>query len=203
MQISGIEAPQEIPGPWHVSFPPNLVAPAEINLPELISLHKHAEKGVRYFSGTATYTKGFQVGKKPAAGGKRLYLDLGRVEVFAEVRLNGKNLGVVWRPPFRLDITEATRPGENNLEVMVTNLWPNRLIGDEHLPPENEYEETRSLFGGAIKKLPDWYVEGKPKPLGGRITFATWKHFDKDSPLLESGLVRPVRLLSAVRHALA
>ena len=65
------------------------------------------------------------------------------------------------------------------------------LIGDEHLPPENEYDETSSLFGGAIKKLPAWYLEGKPKPPGGRITFTTWKHFDKDSPLLESGLSAP------------
>ena len=73
----------------------------------------------------------------------------------------------------------------------------------EHLPPENEYEESRGPFGGAIKKLPDWYVEGNPKPPGGRITFTTWKHFDKDSPLLESGLIGPVRLLTAVRYGLA
>jgi len=127
-----------------------------------------------------------------------LHLDLGRVEVFAEVRLNSKNLGVLWRPPRRVDITETVRPGENNLEVLVTNLWSNRLIGDEHLPPENQYDESGGMFGGAIKELPDWYVEGKPKPPGGRITFATWKHFDKDSPLLESGLAGPVLLRTAV-----
>ena len=198
MQISGIDAPREIRGPWHVSFPPNLGAPPEVTLPELISLHRHAEASVRYFSGTATYTNRFHVANNAMAGGKRLYLDLGRVEVFAEVRLNGKSLGVLWRPPRRVDVTEAVRPGENNLEVLVTNLWPNRLIGDEHLPPENEYEQTRSLFGGPIKKLPAWYVEGKPKPPGGRITFTTWKHFDKNSPLLESGLVGPVLLRTAV-----
>ena len=202
VKVSTIEAPQMIQGPWRVSFPPDLGAPAEITLPELISLHRHSEKGVRYFSGTATYSKGFHA-RKPGAGGKRVFLDLGQVEVFAKVHLNGHNLGTLWRPPYRVDITEAIRSGENNLEVLVTNLWPNRLIGDESLPPENEYEETRSLFGGPIKKLPDWYVEGKPKPPGGRITFTTWKHFDKDSPLLESGLVGPVRLLTAMRHDLA
>jgi (4-O-methyl)-D-glucuronate---lignin esterase len=202
VEISAIEAPQRIRGPWHVNFPSNLGAPPEITLPELISLHKHSEEGVRYFSGTATYSKSFHA-EQPGAGGKRIFLDLGQVEVFAEVHLNGRNLGVLWRPPYRVDVTEAIRSGENKLEVLVTNLWANRLIGDEHLPPENEYEETGSLFGGAIKKLPDWYVEGKPKPPGGRITFTTWKHFDKDSPLLESGLVGPVRFLTALRHVLA
>jgi hypothetical protein len=201
LEVSTIEAPQPVHGPWRVTFPPNLGAPPEITLPELISLHKHSQDGVRYFSGTATYSNGFHA-EHPGAGGKRLFLDLGQVEVFAEVHLNGRNLGVLWRPPYRADITDAVRSGENKLEVLVTNLWPNRLIGDEHLPAENEYEETRSLFGGAIKKLPDWFMEGKPKPPGGRVTFTTWKHFDKNSPLLESGLVGPVRLLTAVLHPL-
>ena len=85
--------------------------------------------------------------------------------------------------------------GENKLEVLVTNQWVNRLIGDEQLPPENEYDPD-----GAIKVIPDWYLQGKPKPAGGRTTFATWKHFDKDSPLLVSGLVGPVSLRTAIRR---
>ncbi len=202
VHVSAIEPPRTISGPWHVSFPPNLGAPVEITLPELISLHKHAESGVRYFSGTATYRKRFSA-DRGETDGKRIFLDLGEVEIFAEVHLNGRNMGVLWRPPYRVDVTEALHSAENELEVLVTNLWPNRLIGDEQLPAENEYEETSSVFGGAIKKLPDWYLDGKAKPPGGRITFTTWKHFDKDSPLLESGLVGPVRLLTAVRHRLA
>jgi hypothetical protein len=125
------------------------------------------------------------------------------VEVCAEVHLNGRNLGVLWKPPLRLDVTGAIHSGENNLEVLVTNLWPNRLIGDEQLPAENEYDESSRLFGGPIKSLPQWYIEGKPKPAGGRITFATWKHFDKDSPLVESGLIGPVLLRTAVRRPIS
>jgi hypothetical protein len=201
-RVSAIGQPVEIKGPWRVSFPPNLGAPPEITLPELVSLHKHSEDGVKYFSGTATYSKRFSVPAGATAGDKRLFLDLGWVEVLAEVRLNSKELGSLWKAPYRVDITEAVRTGDNDLEIRVTNLWPNRLIGDEQLPPENEYDMSGGLFGGEIKRLPDWYVQGKPKPPGGRITFTTWKHYDKDSPLLESGLVGPVRLRTAVRRTI-
>lgn len=187
VEISGIGEPIEIGGSWHVAFPPNLGAPREVVLPELISLHKHADPGVRYFSGTATYTKRFNF--SASAEGKRLYLDLGWVQVMANVRLNGKDVGALWKSPYRMDVTEVIRPGENNLEVQVSNLWVNRLIGDEQLPPEYDYGAD-----GRILKLPAWYVEGKPKPPGGRIAFATWKHYKKDSPLVESGLLGPVRL---------
>jgi hypothetical protein len=204
VQVSGIGRPVEIGGPWRVSFPPNLGAPSEVTLPELVSLHKHSEAGVRYFSGTATYTKRFSVAANATAGGKRLYLDLGWVEVLAEVRLNGRDLGTLWKLPYRVDITDAVRSGDNDLEIRVTNLWPNRLIGDEQLPPENEYVEGGSFLEvGAIKQLPDWYLQGKPKPPGGRITFATWKHYSKDDALLESGLIGPVLLRTAVRRAIS
>jgi hypothetical protein len=150
---------------------------------------------VKYFSGTATYSKQLTLSPGAASGDRRLYLDLGWVHVVAQVRVNGHELGMLWKPPFRLDITEAVRPGENKLEVLVSNQWVNRLIGDEQLPPENEYGPD-----GAVKAIPDWFLRGKPKPAGGRITFATWRHFDKDSPLLASGLVGPVRLRPAVRR---
>ena len=203
-QVSGIVQPREIRGPWRVTFPPDLGAPAEIGLPELTSLHRHREEGVRYFSGTATYRAHFQV-KYPILGGnRRLYLDLGRVAVVAQLHLNGRDLGVLWKAPFLVDVTEAIRSGENELEIQVTNLWTNRLIGDEHLPAENEYSNKEMLpfFGGAIKQLPQWYLDGKPKPPGGRITFATWKHYDKDSPLVESGLIGPVLLRDALLHGI-
>jgi len=195
LKISEIGKPLEIAGPWQVSFPPHLGAPPQVTLPELISLHQHSDPGVKYFSGTATYSKQISVPSGATTGDRRLYLDLGWVHVVAQVHVNGRDLGLLWKPPFRADITNAVRSGENKLEVLVTNQWVNRLIGDEQLPPENEYAP-----GGNIKVIPDWYLQGKPKPPGGRTTFATWKHFDKDSPLLASGLVGPVRLRTAVRR---
>ena len=196
MSVSGIPKPILIPGPWTVTFPPNLGAPPRITLPALKSLHRHEVDGVKYFSGTATYSTRFQVAADATANGKRLYLDLGRVEVIAEVRVNGKAAGNLWKFPYRAEITALVRPGENALEIEVTNLWPNRLIGDEQLPPEYEYAGVT----GGIKAIPDWYAQGKPKPPGARVGFATWKWYSKDDPLLESGLLGPVKLRTAIRR---
>ncbi len=192
-----VAEPVAVEGPWQVSFPAGRGAPDEITLPELMSLHKHADPGVRYFSGTATYTHPLDVPAEALADSRRVVLDLGRVEMIAEVAINGKELGTLWKPPFRVDVTGAVHPGENQLVVRVTNTWPNRLIGDEQLPAENEYLEDDS-----IRRLPDWYAQGEPKPPGGRSTFATWHFYDQDEPLVESGLVGPVRLLNPVQVVL-
>jgi hypothetical protein len=103
----------------------------------------------------------------------------------------------VWKPPYRIDVTDAVRVGDNILDVQVTNLWPNRLIGDEHLPAENDYSVSAFGWDGGIARLPDWYREGRPKPPGQRVAFTTWKHYSADSPLLESGLLGPVTLRGA------
>lgn len=134
---------------------------------------------------------------------KVIYLDLGAVEVIAEVIINGVNKGILWSRPFALDVTDVLKIGKNTLEIKVTNLWTNRLIGDEQLPVENDYVPGGGVNGiaalsrGAIKKLPDWYKNNENKPQGGRITFTTWKHYRKDSPLVESGLIGPVQLIPA------
>ncbi|WP_338871990.1 glycosyl hydrolase [Spirosoma sp. SC4-14] len=207
-QITDLGKPVDLKGPWQVNFPPDLGAPATITLPELASLHKHTDSGVKHFSGTAVYRQTVSVSARQLASNKRLWLDLGQVEVIAEVLVNGKNLGILWARPYRVDITDAAKAGTNTLEIRVTNLWPNRLIGDESLPEEATYTPGggasgfASLSNGAIEKLPDWYQQGKPKPTGGRITFATWQHYNKDSPLLESGLIGPVTLQSAVLKTL-
>jgi hypothetical protein len=207
LDVSGLDGAIHVEGPWRVNFPPGLGAPSEITLPRLSSLHRHFDSGVRYFSGTATYRARFDKPRQ-SGGGERLYLDLGRVEVIADVRLNGRNIGLLWKPPYRADITEAVGPAENELEVLVTNLWPNRLIGDEQFPPDYTYGDivpsgpASAGATGGIKELPEWFVQGRPRPPSRRVAFTTWKHYTKDSPLLESGLLGPVRLRRAVRRAI-
>ena len=185
-----LPAPLEVTGPWTVSFPPNWGAPTSVTLGKLISWTDHTNDGVRYFSGTATYEKEVEIPAGRLSAGRELWLDLGAVKNFAEVSLNGQDFGVLWKPPFRVNVTAAAKPDVNQLVVKVTNLWPNRLIGDEQLPPDCEWD------GKQLKAWPQWLLDGEPSPTG-RLTFTTWHHWAKDSPLLESGLLGPVTLRTA------
>jgi hypothetical protein len=200
-EIKDVPGPVTLGGKWDVKFAPGLGAPEHIVLEHLISWTEHTNAGVKYFSGTATYSKDFELPADFIAKNRRVILDLGKVQVIAEVKLNGKELGILWKPPFRLDVTDATKPGENRLEVKVVNLWPNRLVGDEQLAEDCEWRTHRADYGDPLLKWPTWLLEGKPSPTG-RFTFATWKHWYKDSPLLESGLLGPVTINCAERVTL-
>jgi hypothetical protein len=126
-----------------------------------------------------------EIPQDPLGSNKQLWLDLGVVKNFAEVKLNGKDLGILWKPPFRMNVTGVANPGTNKLEIKVTNLWPNRLIGDEQLPADTVWR------GKQLANWPVWLLEGKPSP-SGRFTFTTWHHWTRDEALLESGLIGPV-----------
>ncbi len=182
--VADIPQPVEIAGPWDVTFPPNWGAPAKITLDKLISWTDHADSGVKYFSGTATYLKTFAWDSKKQKG-ERYVLDLGDLKNFADVELNGQALSLLWKPPYRLDVTDALKTGKNTLRVKITNLWPNRLIGDEQLPEDREWD------GKHLKAWPQWVLDGKPSPTG-RFTFTTWHHWYKDDQPLPSGLFGPV-----------
>ena len=104
------------------------------------------------------------------------------------MRLNGQDCGIAWKPPYRVDISGAARAGENELEIAVVNLWINRLIGDEQLPLDGNWKDFETLL-----EWPDWFQTGKPRP-SGRYTFTSCRHYTKDSPLVPSGLLGPVRL---------
>jgi hypothetical protein len=117
-------------GPWQVSFQEKRGAPAFITLNELGSLSNHTDTGVKYFSGTATYTKVVKAQKSWLAKDKELWLDLGDVGNLAEVIVNGKSYGISWKQPFQVNISGGLQKGENKIEIKVTNLWVNRLIGD-------------------------------------------------------------------------
>jgi len=169
-----------------------------VTLERLISWTDHPNPGVKYFSGTATYRRQFEVPREMLARNLSLYLDLGRVSVIAQAKLNGRDLGILWKPPFRADITDFLHAGANELLVSVVNLWPNRLIGDEQLPDDCEWippstpgNPTPPNYGAALARWPQWFLAQKPSPTG-RLTFTTWKFWTKDDPLMESGLLGPV-----------
>ena len=190
LDVPAMPAPVNIAGPWDVEFPAGWGAPPRVSFERLISWTSHPDRGVKYFSGTASYRRRIDISADMVGDGRKLYLDLGRVQVIAEVRLNGKDLGILWKPPFRVELTAAARAGANDLEIRVTNLWPNRLIGDDFLPEDTDRN------GFQLTRWPQWLLDGKPSPTG-KVTFSTWKHWTKDDPLLESGLLGPVTLEAA------
>ena len=190
VDVPPLPAPVDVAGPWQLRFPSGWGAPPAVTLPELVSWKNHKDAGVKFFSGTATYTKSLVIPAHFLGEHRRLVLDLGRVEVMAKVALNGQDLGILWKPPYRVDITAAAKVGDNHLEVAVVNLWPNRLIGDEKLPEDSERKPD-----GTLKAWPAWLLEGKPSPTG-RYTFSSWRLWKRDDLLLDSGLLGPVTLRS-------
>lgn len=134
----------------------------------------------------ATYHTTIKLSENVIADKKTdIYLHLGEVNNLARIRVNGKDMGVVWTAPFRIKITDAVIRGENKIDIEVANLWPNRLIGDEKKPDD----------GIKDNKWPDWLLNGKPRT-SGRYTFTTYKHYNVDSPLLKSGLIGPVKIMT-------
>ena len=178
-----------VSGPWLVRFDPKWGGPADaVTFASLEDWSKRPEEGIKYYSGTATYRTSFQFNRSESS--PAIWLDLGKVAVMVEVHLNGKNLGILWKPPFRVEVTGAVKDGENTLELRVVNLWINRQIGDEHLP-----EDSDRNANGTLKSWPQWVQEGKPSPTG-RYTFTDWRLWKKDDPLVESGLLGPVTIQS-------
>lgn len=180
-------------GPWQVRFDPQWGGPATpVIFEKTEDWTKRAEPGIRYYSGKAVYQKDFDTPVKPG-----LWLDLGVVHHTAEVRLNGTVLGVVWTAPWQLRIPEGLLLEHGNrLEIEVANVWANRLIGDEQEPADCEWVPGERGNGGSLKEFPEWFLKKQPRPSKGRFCFTTWNYFTKDSPLVPSGLLGPVRILS-------
>jgi len=182
---------QDITGPWTLSFDPDWGTKETVTLDTLTSWSEHSDPQVKYYSGTATYHKVFDVAESAIAEEQsRLSLDLGKVEIMASVRLNGKDCGITWKPPYRVNISHALRAGQNKLEIEVAGTWVNRMIGDEQLPLDADWKDWETLI-----EWPEWFKKGRPSPTG-RYTFTTARHYGKDSPLMPSGLLGPVRILS-------
>lgn len=175
-KVNKVELPEKrekevlvVDGPWSVVFQSERGAPPGATFSKLESYTESSVDGIKYFSGTASYTKTIRLSAKDLSEGK-LYLDLGVVKNLAEVTLNGVDLGVVWKKPFILDISDAAKNGENKLEVKVVNLWVNRLIGDAQPDVRN------------------------------KITYTTMPFYQAESPLQSSGLLGPVRIVSVVNE---
>jgi hypothetical protein len=187
-------APMALEGPWRLAFPPGWGAPPQVELPTLISWTEHSHPDVRHFSGTATYSMEFDL-PEGVSPDQRLWLELGTVQVMGQVILNGRDLGVLWKEPYTVEVTNAVRPGRNRIEVRVTNLWVNRLIGDAALPDDVEWGRGSAKGRGrAPVRIPEWAIQGTPRPAKERKAFATWQHFDAGDPLQSSGLPGPVIL---------
>jgi hypothetical protein len=142
-----------VSGPWDVAFEPDRGAPAEITLDKLVSWPESTNEGVKYFSGTATYTKTVVAGADWFNPDSRLWIDLGSVKNLAQVLLNGTPLGIVWKTPYRLDVTGALKPGANRIEIKVTNGWANRIIGDRQPNVTRTYTFTSPKFYRANSSL--------------------------------------------------
>lgn len=189
---AGTSAALALDDHWTVLFPSNLGAPPSIKLDKLASLSDHADPGVRYFSGTCTYTRDVDLPSDMLAQGNKVFIDLGTVKNLAQVRINGVDFGVLWKPPFRVNIAGALKPGNNHIEIEITNNWANRLIGDEQLPDDCEWIAVPGR-GWRLKEWPKWFIENNPRP-SPRIAFATWKYYSKGDPLPASGLIGPFKL---------
>jgi len=136
----------EIKTPWILSFPENWGAPSSVELDKLISWIDHENKGINYFSGTATYTNTFNISKEAYDNDKSIYIDLGVVLDVAEVFVNDKSVGVLWTKPFKLNIKDYIKEGKNKIEVKITNMWINRLTGDMDLPVEEKFCRTNRPY---------------------------------------------------------
>lgn len=136
-------------GAWQVGFPARLGAPAQVTLNNLLSWTVHPDEGVKYFSGTATYTKELTVPKAGLTAGKRLLLDLGAVRDIVVVKVNGTVADTLWKAPYVVDVTKRLRPGQNQLALLVTNQWDNRIVGDAKAPEAGRVLAKPAPFGGA------------------------------------------------------
>jgi len=187
-----------IGGDWQLHFDPKWGGPTNpVRFADLEDWTHRPEPGIKYYSGTSLYRKTFDY--PIAAPGTRhspVVLSLGTVHHLSRVRLNGRDLGVVWTAPWEMRVPAGLlKRYRNQLEIEVVNVWANRLIGDEQEPPDCEWLPGH-MGGQFLKAFPAWFRRGEPRPSKGRFCFTTWNYFTKDSPLVPSGLLGPVRLMT-------
>ncbi|MBS9461857.1 discoidin domain-containing protein [Flagellimonas sp. 389] len=193
VSIKDIPEPVDISKDWEVSFQEGHGYGGIVQFESLVDWSKHEIDSINYYSGTATYVKDFNLTKDHIEANTNVTLDLGTVHIAAEVIINGKKVAVSWMPPFQLDVTDFVHLGNNTLEIQLTNLWSNRLIGDERYPP-NDGGYQLGQHRATSLTMPEWYTNNEPRPPGKRTTFTTAPFYKKDDPLVPSGLIGPVQI---------
>ena len=173
---------EELEGAWEVAFDPEWGGPETIQFEALQDWRLHSERGIQYYSGSASYRKSFDAPESALSG--QSFLSLGVVHDICRVRLNGKDLGVLWTSPWRVETTGLLKAKGNQLEIEVVNGWVNRLVGDQQTGDKN----VRSV------SWPSGLLDGKSYETG-RYTFFTARPYKANSPLMPSGLLGPVRLM--------
>jgi hypothetical protein len=155
-----------------VNFPPNWGAPPSIVFDRLISWTESEDSGIKYFSGTATYQNSFKLDAGSVK--KKMILDLGEVRDVAEVFINGKSAGILWKKPYQAEISQLVKTGENDLKIEIVNLWVNRMTGDMLSDPKDRYCKTNQSF----------------------MKSEVWPGGDEPFKLQTAGLLGPVILLT-------
>ena len=176
-------------GPWRVEFEQREDMKCAVEWNDLRDWKDADDPLIKYYSGTAVYRRDFIWSN--STEGVQVLLDLGKVKEIALVRLNGERLGILWHPPFRVDITEALVNGKNTIEIRVANKWFNRFIGDAQYP-----DDTGAAENGRVATWPEWVLENRERPQKERISFTSNRMAGKDAPLQSSGLLGDVLLIS-------
>ena len=190
------KSPIELNTDWNISFQPKLENNFTLPFNTLSDFSKSEDKRVKYFAGTATYSKNIDLDNSFIQSNQRIKLDLGIMhEQLADITINGKKLGVIWYAPYQLDVTDYLKVGNNEIQIAVTNTWANRMIGDENEPADFEWGVERPGMGQPMKTYPDWFINNKPRPSQGRKTFSIWHYYKKDSKLIPAGMIGPVILI--------
>jgi hypothetical protein len=172
-----------IDGPWRLTFPEGWGAPAEASFDRLISWTDSDIEGIKYFSGTASYHKTISVSEKDIANSSKIEIDLGEIADVAEVFLNGESAGILWKEPYKLNITKLVKSGENELKIEIVNQWVNRLTGDMDLDPADRFCRTNQPYITSDNMGNDNWVGDS----------------DETFRLKKSGLIGPVQLVRSVK----
>ena len=201
IEVNDIPDTIEIKGKWTIDFREENFYKATLKTDSLFDWATHSTEQIKHYSGTAVYRTTFNLDKELLLSDRKFLLNLGDVNVIAKVIVNGIDAGVSWIAPYTLDVTEALKKGENSLEIQITNQWANRLIGDEKLPNQTEYDVRRNSASynardenGKSKKMPEWFRNNEPLPEGPRKTFSAYSFQKATDDLLPSGLLGPVTI---------